>query len=145
MSANHPGRTDPPLVADERPMLDAWLDFNRDTLLWKCEGLSPQDLVRRSAEPSTLTLLGLVRHLAQVERGWFRHCLDGEDTAPLYSREDAEEADFDELDPDRVEEDFATYRAEVERCREVAARYQLDDQGTTWRGNRVSLRWTMST
>jgi len=140
VSAKPAGRTYPPFIADERTMLDAWLDFHRDTLLWKCDGLSPQDLVRRSAEPSTLTLLGLVRHMAQVERGWFRHCLAGEDTVPLYSREDAEDADFDELDPDRVDEDFATYRTEVERCRGVAARHDLDDCGER-RGRQISLRW----
>ncbi len=133
-------RVDPPFVAGERALLDAWLDFHRGTLLWKCDGLSPQDLVRHSAEPSALALLGLVRHMAEVERGWFRNCLAGEDIAPLYSRDDSEDADFDELDPDRATEDFATYRAEVERCREIAVGYDLDAVGTHRRGP-VSLRW----
>ncbi len=121
-------------------MLDAWLDFHRATLLIKCDGLSAEDLVRHSVEPSTMSLLGLVRHMAQVERGWFRACLAGEDTEPLYSREDAEDADFDETDPRRAADDLATYRAEVELCREVAGRFALDDCGMR-HGQQVSLRW----
>lgn len=122
-------------------MLDAWLDYHRDLLLWKCEGLSPEDLVRRSAEPSALSLIGLVRHMAAVERSWFRRRLaDEDDLAPLYDDPDNEDADFDEVDPARVEADFAIFRTEVDRCREVAARYDLDAVGTNAHGP-VSLRW----
>jgi uncharacterized damage-inducible protein DinB len=135
-------RSDPPYVADERRMLDAWLDFHRDTLLWKCAGLSGEQLVRRSAPPSTLSLLGLVRHMTQVERGWFRRTLAGEDVTTPYSRDDAEDADFDETDPARAQEEIATFRAEVATCREVAARFGLDDTGAVQRrGQDVSCRW----
>src|SRR4051812_14411954 len=65
----HPPK--PPLIADERTMLDAWLDLHRDILVWKCEGLSPDQLVQRSTEPSIMSLIGLLRHMAEVERGWF--------------------------------------------------------------------------
>jgi hypothetical protein len=61
-----------PPVADERQMLEAWLDFHRQTLLSKCAGLTADQLRQRAAPPSGLSLLGLVRHLAEVERGWFR-------------------------------------------------------------------------
>ena len=61
-----------PRVADERTMLEAWPDLHRQTLLMKCTGLSAEQLKQRSAAPSTLTLHGLVRHMAEVERGWFR-------------------------------------------------------------------------
>jgi hypothetical protein len=64
-------------------MLDAWLDFHRATLLWKCTGLSDSDLKRRSVEPSSLSLLGLIRHLTEVERNWFRRYLAGENAPPL--------------------------------------------------------------
>ena len=64
-----------PRVADERTMLEAWLDWHRQTLLMKCAGLSAEQLKLRSAAPSTLTLHGLVRHMAAVERDWFRICL----------------------------------------------------------------------
>jgi uncharacterized damage-inducible protein DinB len=131
----------PPLVADERPMLDAWLDLHRDILLWKCQDLSPSELVRRAVEPSTLSLIGLVRHMAEVERGWFRRCLAGEDAAPIYDYTNSDDADFDAVDPARVDEDLAIFRAEVELCRKVSARYDLDALGKSSRGNSVSLRW----
>jgi hypothetical protein len=59
-----------PPVADERQMLEAWLDFHRQTLLAKCAGLTADQLKERAAPPSGLSLLGLVRHMAEVERGW---------------------------------------------------------------------------
>ena len=131
----------PPRVGGERELLEAWLDFHRDVLLWKCENVAPEDLVRRTAEPSTLTLIGLVRHMAEVERTWFRRVLDQEEgLTPIYDYSRDRDADFHDLAPARVEEDLATYRAEVERCREVAARHDLDAVGSH-RGKPVSLRW----
>jgi hypothetical protein len=65
-------RTDPPLEADERATLTAFLDFNRATLALKCDGLSDDQLRERAVPPSSLSLLGLVRHMAEVERNWFR-------------------------------------------------------------------------
>jgi Protein of unknown function (DUF664) len=59
-------------VADERTLADQWLDFHRQTLLWKCGGLTSEELKRRYIEPSNISLLGLVRHMAVVERDWFR-------------------------------------------------------------------------
>ena len=61
-----------PPVADEGQMLEAWLDFHRLTLLAKCAGLTADQLRQRAAPPSGLSLLGLVRHMAEVERHWFR-------------------------------------------------------------------------
>ena len=66
-----------PQVGDERTMLEAWLDWHRQTLLMKCAGLSAAQLKQRSAAPSTLTLHSLVRHMAEVERDWFRICFAG--------------------------------------------------------------------
>ena len=135
-------RTDPPYVADERTSLEAWLDFHRATLLWKCDGLSGEQLAARSAEPSTMSLLGLVRHMSEVERGWFRQFVAGEDVPDIYCSEDAPDADFDAVDPARADEDFAIFRAEVEVCRAVGARYELDH--VTRRGRRdfdVDVRW----
>jgi hypothetical protein len=74
-----------PRVADECTMLEAWLDFHRQTLLMKCTGLSAEPLKRRSAAPSTLTLLGLVRHMAEVEREWFRINFAGQTIGSLYN------------------------------------------------------------
>ena len=61
-------RLDPPRVSDERSMYQAWLDFHRGTLLWKCAGLTDAELKSAPVAPSNLTLLGLLRHMAEVER-----------------------------------------------------------------------------
>ena len=65
-------RTDPERVLGERQALEAWLDFHRDTLLLKCAGLTAGQLKERAVPPSRLSLLGLVRHMTEVERWWFR-------------------------------------------------------------------------
>jgi uncharacterized damage-inducible protein DinB len=129
------------VVADERTMLDAWLDFHRDILLWKCQDVPAEDLVRRAVEPSSLSLIGLVRHMAEVERAWFRRCLAGEDAPLIYDYTNSDDTDFDDVDPSRVEEDFAIFRDEVIRCREVSAGFGLEALGTSSRGKSVSLRW----
>ena len=131
----------PPVVADERTMLDAWLDFQRDILLWKCQDVPAEDLVRRTVEPSTLSLIGLVRHMAEVERSWFRRVLAGEDAGPIYDYTDSDDADFDDVDPAQVEADLAMFRDEVVRCREVSAGFGLDAVGTNRHGKSISLRW----
>jgi uncharacterized damage-inducible protein DinB len=79
-----PDRAMPPLDADERATLEGWLDFYRATLALKCDGLTDDLLRTASAPPSPLTLLGLVQHMAEVERSWFRRVLLGEEIAPLY-------------------------------------------------------------
>ena len=70
-------RVDHPVVAEERAMLRAWLDWHRSTLAFRCQGLTEEQLRRQSMPPSTLSLLGLVRHLAEVERTWFRRVIAG--------------------------------------------------------------------
>src|SRR6266581_4836694 len=107
-------RVDPPLQAGEREMLNSWLEAHRATLAWKCDGLTGEQLRQRSVPPSTLSLLGLVRHMAEVERGWFRRTLAGEDTPPIYfSQDDNPDGDFDDVDDADVAGDFATWRAGV--------------------------------
>ena len=70
-----PRRTEPPFVATEREMLEGWLEFHRATLLLKCEGLSDEARKARPIPTSKLSLHGLVRHMGEVERGWFRRTL----------------------------------------------------------------------
>ncbi|MFI2562518.1 mycothiol transferase, partial [Nocardia farcinica] len=65
-------RTSAPTAAGERELLQGWLDRHRRTLLWKCAGLDTAALRRRAVPPSRMSLLGLVRHMSEVERGWFR-------------------------------------------------------------------------
>jgi Protein of unknown function (DUF664) len=72
----------PPLNADERTVLESWLDFHRATLAMKCEGLDDEQAASASVSPSGFTLTGLVQHMAEVERNWFRRVLAGEQ-API--------------------------------------------------------------
>jgi hypothetical protein len=78
-------RPEPPLIAGEREMLRGFLEFHRATLAMKCEGLSDEDLRKQSMPPSTLSLLGLVRHMAEVERTWFRRVIAAEDVPLVWS------------------------------------------------------------
>jgi uncharacterized damage-inducible protein DinB len=139
----------PPAVADERTVLAGWLDWHRATLEMKCAGLTPAELATRAVEPSTLSLLGLVRHLADVERGWFRRGLAGEDAPRLYYSDADPDGDFDNVDPattDAATADaaFATWRAECTRAREiVAALPSLDVLFTHHSGTELSARWVL--
>ena len=84
-----PRRVDPPFVNDERSMLEAWLECHRTTLLIKCEGLDDDGLRARPVATSVMSLHGLVRHMAEVERNWFRRVLAGEDLpAGMYWSDD---------------------------------------------------------
>src|SRR5690606_25998570 len=78
------GRPIPPPDADERTMLEAWLDFHRATLVLKCSGLKDEQLRRPAAAPSSMTLLGLVQHMAEVERNWFQRVFAGLTLPPVY-------------------------------------------------------------
>ncbi len=128
-------------MTDERALLDAFLDFHRKTLLWKCSGLTAAQLTSATVGPSRLTLLGLVRHLAEVERGWFRREAAGETVDWLYYRPDNPDADFDDVAGADAEADLATYRAECERTRHAVAHLPLEHIFTDRHGRRHSLRW----
>ncbi len=119
-------RTDPPFVAQEREMLEAWLDYHRGTLLWKCDGLSDDQLTRRSVEPSSLSLIGLVRHMAEVERWWFRIRAARLELDNLYCNDEWPDGDFDLVDGGRVQADIAIFRAEVDAARAAVADLALD-------------------
>ncbi|HEV8557816.1 MAG TPA: DinB family protein [Actinophytocola sp.] len=137
-------RTEAPQEADERTTLLGFLDFQRDTLAWKCSGLDHDQLRTRAVPPSTLSLLGLVRHMSDVERGWFRRTLAGEDAPARYWSTDDPDSDFDNVDTADVDESFALWHAECDRARElVAATPSLDVTGTQRDGNKVSLRWIL--
>jgi uncharacterized damage-inducible protein DinB len=137
-------RTETPREAGEREMLTAWLDRQRDTLAWKCEGLTGDQLRERSVPPSPLSLLGLVQHMADVERGWFRRTLTGEDAPPIYFTDDNPDGDLKDVDTADVAEVFATWRAECELARKaVAATPSLEVVGVQRSGRRASLRWIL--
>ncbi|HEX4190393.1 MAG TPA: DinB family protein [Marmoricola sp.] len=90
-----PRATEPTGSGDEKSTLVEYIRYQRQTLELKCSGLDPEQLARRSVEPSTMSLLGLVRHLADVERGWFRRRLAGQDVPHLYSTEEDQDGEFD--------------------------------------------------
>ena len=143
---NADDRKDPPPVADEREMLDAWLDFHRATLATKCAGLTDDQLREQAVPPSPLSLLGLVRHMAEVERNWFRHKLAGEEAPFYFITDDDEDADFNAVDGASVEEAFSIWRAECDNARAItAATPSLDALAKRPRGNGtvVSLRWIL--
>ena len=94
-SEDYPARRNEP----EREMLADWLDWHRATLLRKCAGLDATRLAARAVPPSNLSLLGLVRHMSDTERGWVRQTYRGEQVPDLYYRSDAPDADFEEADP----------------------------------------------
>ncbi|MEU1073073.1 MULTISPECIES: DinB family protein [unclassified Streptomyces] len=126
-------------------MLLAFLADQRATLELKCAGLEAE-LSSRSVEPSTLSLLGLVRHLTEVERRWFRRVLAGQDAPPRYCGDDAPDGDFDfaVCDPAAVAEAWRAWREEVAYADDFVRRApHLDVEGEdSWRG-RVSLRWVL--
>jgi uncharacterized damage-inducible protein DinB len=132
-------RTIPGGALDERASLDAYLDFHRGTLLWKCSGLTDAQLVTASCPPSNLTLLGLVRHLTEVESGWFG-TLDGA-AQKRYSSDEEPEGDFELLDDHSVEQVLAAYRAECDRSRAALAALPLDYVRERPGRQPRSLRW----
>jgi uncharacterized damage-inducible protein DinB len=143
MTTPKDARREPPPVADERATLQGFLDFHRDTLMWKCADLSAEQLKARPLATTNLSLLGLVRHLADVERSWFRRRVAGQDAPPIFYTEAEPDLDIDpppDADPDA---DLATWRAEVAACDAAVADRSLDDTFLS-RDETLSLRWLYS-
>ncbi|WP_326633120.1 MULTISPECIES: DinB family protein [unclassified Streptomyces] len=123
-------RTPGSLVGGERGMLTGYLGRFRSTLLQKCAGLTGEQLAERTVPPSDLTLRGLLRHMAKVERTWFRERFAGQSLDPMYDPAQGKDADFEDLDPARAADDYARL---VEECRladAVIADASLDDTFT---------------
>ena len=137
-------RIGPPLLADERESLRAFLDFHRATLALKCEGLTDEQLRRQASPPSTLSLLGLVRHMAEVERTWFRRVIAAEDVPLVWSDTGDFQQAYDARDAD-VAEAFDAWQREIEHARRIEREAEsLDVTGHQARwGEDVSLRLVM--
>jgi len=138
-----PQRTEPNKTSDERAMLDQWLDYHRATLRQKCDGLSDQQLRTASCPPSNLTLLGLVRHLTDVERGWFlrgvaRRTL--QQVPPLYYSDENPEGDIENLHSVSTQAVFDRYDEAISDIRAAIAEVKLDQTFTNG-GAPCSVRW----
>jgi uncharacterized damage-inducible protein DinB len=130
-------------LVDERGTLNEYLRAYRLTLQMKCDDLTAEQLARRSVPPSTMSLLGLVRHLADVERSWFRRVMAGEDVPRRYSSEADPYGAWDGAygDPDVVSDAWAAWREEVafaEQFTEQEA--DLGRVGHMTDGGTISLR-----
>jgi hypothetical protein len=133
-------RQDPPRNVGERQMYQAWLDFHRGTLVWKCTGLTDTQLKSASVSPSNLTLLGLLRHMTEVERAWFRTRAAGVTLPDLYCSDEDEDGDFDNVADADVEQCFATFTAECLAADEAVRAMSLDHT-FAGRNGPISLRW----
>jgi uncharacterized damage-inducible protein DinB len=126
----------------EREMLEAWLDFHRTTLLLKAEGVDEAGRKARPVRTSMLSLHGLVRHMADVERSWFQRVLTREPGVPdLFYVADVEDSDLAPLDGAVWEDDLAAWLAECDQSRLTAGGRGLDDEGLTRSGKPCTLRW----
>ena len=140
-------RTELPLIGDEVTLLTGFLELQRQTLEWKCAGLTPGQLATRTVPTAGLTLLGLVRHLAAVETGW----LVGFGGLPVdlwpevvRDRDEQFRVDADMVTQADVDAVWATWWAAAEAVREVARRLPLDTVDTPYgRDEACSLRWIL--
>ena len=140
-------RTDGPMTGGERAVLDHWLELYRETTLLKVAGLDAQQLTRRAVPPSTMSLVGVVRHLTEVEAYWLRVVLmDEQDVPDYYCTPDARDGDFDDVDPASAAADVARYQNELTTTRANAAAWT--DLTVPVRGLRkgkpVNLRWVLT-
>jgi hypothetical protein len=130
-----------PLLGDEKESLRVALDRHRDVVLWKLEGLDDEQL-RRPMTPSGTSLLGLVKHLGGVEYGWF--CLTfGREAEPLPFDDDDENADL-RVKPGESTADIVAFYNRARAAADAALDdIALDDVGTSWMGDSVSMRWVL--
>lgn len=139
-------RTDGPMLGEERAVLTHWLDLYRDTVLLKIAGLDAEQLNRRPTS-SSMSLIGVVRHLTEVEAYWLRVVLlDEQDVPDYYCTPASPDGDFDDVDPATAVADVAAFRSELVTTRANAAAWF--DLGVPVRGLRrgkeVDVRWILT-
>jgi uncharacterized damage-inducible protein DinB len=127
-----------PMTGEDRPILEGYLSRQRTTLLRVCAGLTGEQLAARPVPPSTLSLLGLVRHLAKVERIWLRQRVAGEDVPPLHGGP-GDDTDFHRVDPSRAEQEVEALREEWRLADEAVAAVPFTHE-IDFRGEMMSLR-----
>jgi uncharacterized damage-inducible protein DinB len=132
----------PPETGDEHPLLEAFLDFHRETLRWKCAELADEQLRSRPVESSALSLLGLVRHMAEVERSWFVRRFVGRDVPMFYCSDDDPDGEFDHVDTADIKADWATFDRAIAESKEVSTGASLEAEFVHPRDHKTySLRW----
>ncbi|WP_344173891.1 DinB family protein [Pilimelia columellifera] len=127
-------------TAGEREVLEAFIDYFRQVIVSKLAGLSDDD-VRRRLVPSRTTLIGLVKHAAAVERGWFHHRLAQRPREQIGANSLGDDASWDVTADEAITDVVAEYAEACTESREIAARFALDDTVPHHRLGRVSLRW----
>ncbi len=132
-------RPQPPERGAERETIEGFLDLQRASIVWKARGLT-DELAAKRLLPSITTVSGVIRHLADVERSWFREDMDGQSDVPARWTDDDPDGEWRVTAEDSLAEIIADYEAACLESREVASRYGLDD---LCRGNdqRFTLRW----
>ena len=136
-----PRRIEPSFLLSERELLAGWLDYHRATLLLKCEGLTDAQRKARPVATSRLSLHGLVRHMAEVERSWFtRGLLSLADEPFIWHRPGGVDDELVPLDDADWAADLAAWQAECDRSQAAAEDKNLDFEGTR-DGKPLSLRW----
>jgi hypothetical protein len=137
-----PALPDPPYAADEKITLSAFLDWYRDVMLRKVEGLTTEEATRKLV-PSPTNLLGLIKHLAYVERGWFQGSFLGMEFEDVPWSDADPDADFRVEPGESVASVTEFYRKQCERSREIAAAAKLDDKSKRPDRKDHTLRWIM--
>jgi len=138
-------RVDPPNLGDEKATLVAFVEYHRQTLLLKCAGLTPEQLIARPVSPSSLSLLGLVRHLTEVEFGWLHSRFAGQPDREIYGPGDAD-LEVSEADEESVAAAFALYAEFVATSQQIVADADLSDVTAAAHprtGEHFSLRWIL--
>jgi uncharacterized damage-inducible protein DinB len=137
-------RVDEPFTGDERQTLEGFLEWGRHTFLHKCAGLTGEQLAMRAVPPSNLSLLGLMRHLTDVDRTWIRRRFAGQDLPSVNVEPDRPDAAFDDLDPEQAERAYGLLVEEWELCRQAISGSRLDETFEHPRFGTMSLRWILS-
>ena len=126
-------------TGSERELIDAWLEYHRESLRWKCSNLTPEQLCSANAQPSRMSLLGIVRHMTDVEHWWF---VEVAARGPKLERYPGEDEDLCQADPATADADLAAYAAAVDVARAAFADADLDAEVPhPVHGHEVAIRW----
>jgi uncharacterized damage-inducible protein DinB len=138
--ASAPIAGQPVSTGSERPVLEAFLDFHRQVLVSKVDGISDNQ-ARHRRVPSKTTLAGLIKHMIGVERGWFAEVLGGRDPEAIGPNVGGGEESWDLAENETISSLTSEYEQTCEQSRQTAARFALDDAVPEPNMGQVSLRW----